>query len=97
MSLGINSLNFSSLSGLDYTIFILLIFMLISFIFQSIIARGWKSRTGSGIFLMLFFLGLIFLLLKQIELALLFFLAFSFTVYVYFTRKLYRKEAKHEN
>ena len=95
MNLG--GLNFSSLSGLDYTIFILLIFMLISFVFQSIIAKAWKSRAGSGIFVILFFIGLILILLGQIKWGLLFFLAFAFTVYVYFTRKVYRKEDRHEN
>ena len=89
MNLG--GLNFSSLSGLDYTIFILLIFMLISFVFQSIIAKAWKSRAGSGIFVILFFIGLILILLGQIEWGLLFFLAFAFTVYVFFTRKVYKK------
>ena len=97
MTLGLGGYNFSTLSGLDYTIFILLIFMLVSFIFQSVIARAWKSRAGSGIFLILFFIGLILILLGQIEWGLLFFLAFAFTVYVFFTRKVYKKEDRHEN
>lgn len=95
MTLG--SFNFSSLSGLDYTIFILLIFMLVSFIFQSLIARAWKSRAGSVTFLSLFFIGLILVLLDQIELGLLFFLGFAFMLYVFFTRKLYKREDRHEN